>query len=66
MSAIVFDKVWKEYGDHIVLEQIDLEIEPRAFLVLVGPPDAARRRSCACFSARSSRRAARSCWTASR
>ncbi len=36
MSAIVFDKVWKEYGDHIVLEQIDLEIEPRAFLVLVG------------------------------
>ena len=36
MSAIVFDKVWKEYGDHIVLEQINLEIEPRAFLVLVG------------------------------
>ena len=33
MSAIVFDKVWKEYGDHVVLEQIDLEIEPRAFLV---------------------------------
>jgi len=37
MSAIVFDKVWKEYGDNVVLEQIDLTIEPRAFLVLVGP-----------------------------
>jgi NitT/TauT family transport system ATP-binding protein len=37
MSAIVFDKVWKEYGDHVVLEQINLEIEPRAFLALVGP-----------------------------
>ena len=37
MSAIVFDKVWKEYGDHVVLEQIDLQIEPRAFLALVGP-----------------------------
>jgi NitT/TauT family transport system ATP-binding protein len=37
MSAIVFDKVWKEYGDHVVLEQIDLKIEPRAFLALVGP-----------------------------
>jgi NitT/TauT family transport system ATP-binding protein len=37
MSAIVFDKVWKEYGDHVVLEQIDLAIEPRAFLALVGP-----------------------------
>lgn len=37
MSEIVFDHVWKEYGDHVVLERIDLEIEPRAFLVLVGP-----------------------------
>jgi NitT/TauT family transport system ATP-binding protein len=37
MSEIVFEHVWKEYGDNVVLEQIDLEIEPRAFLVLVGP-----------------------------
>jgi NitT/TauT family transport system ATP-binding protein len=37
MSEIVFDKVWKKYGDHVVLEQIDLAIEPRAFLALVGP-----------------------------
>ena len=37
MSEIVFEHVWKEYGDHVVLEQIDLEIEPRSFLVLVGP-----------------------------
>ncbi|HVZ05027.1 ABC transporter ATP-binding protein [Hyphomicrobium sp.] len=37
MNAIVFDKVWKEYGDHVVLEQIDLEIAPRSFVALVGP-----------------------------
>lgn len=37
MSEIVFEHVWKEYGDNVVLEQIDLEIEPRSFLVLVGP-----------------------------
>ena len=37
MTAIIFDKVWKEYGDHVVLEQIDLEIAPRAFVALVGP-----------------------------
>ena len=36
MSAIIFDKVWKEYGDHVVLEQINLEIAPRAFVALVG------------------------------
>jgi len=37
MTAIVFDKVWKEYGDHIVLERLDLEITPRSFVALVGP-----------------------------
>lgn len=37
MNAVVFDKVWKEYGDHVVLEQINLEIAPRSFVALVGP-----------------------------
>lgn len=37
MKGIVFDKVWKEYGDHVVLEQIDLTIVPRSFVALVGP-----------------------------
>lgn len=37
MSGIVFDKVWKEYGDTVVLENISLEIAPRAFVALVGP-----------------------------
>src|SRR5208337_1343497 len=37
MTAIRVDKVWKEYDDQIVLENISFEIGPRAFLVLVGP-----------------------------
>ncbi len=37
MSEIVFDKVWKEYGNSIVLEQISIEIKPRSFVALVGP-----------------------------
>lgn len=37
MSAIRFEDVWKEYGDHIVLERITLDVAPRAFLALVGP-----------------------------
>ncbi|KXG85186.1 ABC transporter ATP-binding protein [Agrobacterium bohemicum] len=37
MSAIRMDNVWKEYGDQIVLENISLEIESRAFVALVGP-----------------------------
>ena len=37
MSGIVFDKVWKEYGDHVVLERLDITIAPRSFVALVGP-----------------------------
>jgi NitT/TauT family transport system ATP-binding protein len=37
MSAIMVKNVWKEYDDHVVLEDINLEIAPRAFVALVGP-----------------------------
>ncbi len=37
MTGLVIDKVWKEYGDQIVLENLSLTIEPRAFVALVGP-----------------------------
>lgn len=37
MSAIRIENVWKEYGDQIVLENISLDVEPRAFVALVGP-----------------------------
>lgn len=37
MSAIVFEKVWKEFGDTVVLERLDLKIAPRSFVALVGP-----------------------------
>ncbi|MGF0540030.1 ABC transporter ATP-binding protein [Agrobacterium sp. ES01] len=37
MSALVIDKVWKEYADNIVLEDVSIEIESRAFVALVGP-----------------------------
>jgi NitT/TauT family transport system ATP-binding protein len=37
MSAICFDNVWKEYGDHIVLERVTLDVASRAFIALVGP-----------------------------
>jgi len=37
VTGLRVEKVWKEYGDQMVLENISLEISPRAFLVLVGP-----------------------------
>lgn len=35
--SLVIDKLWKEYGDQVVLENISLTIDPRAFIALVGP-----------------------------
>src|ERR1700732_2695107 len=37
MSAIRFENVWKEYGDHIVLERLTFDVASRAFIALVGP-----------------------------
>ncbi|MEQ1671325.1 MAG: ATP-binding cassette domain-containing protein [Hyphomicrobium sp.] len=37
MTAITFEKVWKEYGATVVLERLDLEIASRSFVALVGP-----------------------------
>lgn len=36
MSALTVEKVWKEYGDQIVLEDVSISVETRAFVVLVG------------------------------
>ncbi|MBY5411654.1 ABC transporter ATP-binding protein [Rhizobium leguminosarum] len=37
MSELVIEKVWKEYGDQIVLEDVSLTVASRAFVALVGP-----------------------------
>ncbi len=37
MSALSIKNLWKEYGDQIVLENVSIDIESRAFVALVGP-----------------------------
>jgi NitT/TauT family transport system ATP-binding protein len=37
MTTVVLEKIWKEYGDQIVLENIDITIESGSFVALVGP-----------------------------
>ncbi|MBW9118044.1 ABC transporter ATP-binding protein [Rhizobium cauense] len=37
MSELKIERVWKEYGDQIVLEDVSLTVESRAFVALVGP-----------------------------
>jgi NitT/TauT family transport system ATP-binding protein len=37
MTALEIHNLWKEYGDQVVLENVNLTIAPRAFVALVGP-----------------------------
>ncbi|MBX4917906.1 ABC transporter ATP-binding protein [Rhizobium bangladeshense] len=37
MSELKVERVWKEYGDQIVLENVSLTVASRAFVALVGP-----------------------------
>ncbi len=39
---LVFDNVWLEYGDKVVLERLDLEIAERSFVSVVGPSGAGK------------------------
>jgi NitT/TauT family transport system ATP-binding protein len=42
MSALSMRNVWVEYGDQIILERINLEIEAGAFISVVGPSGAGK------------------------
>lgn len=37
MTALVIRNLWKEYGPQVVLENVNLTVEPRSFVALVGP-----------------------------
>ncbi len=42
MSTLAFKDVWVEYGDKIVLEKVNLTIEPGEFISIVGPSGAGK------------------------
>jgi NitT/TauT family transport system ATP-binding protein len=42
MSALAFRNVWVEYGEKIVLEQVNIDIEDNAFVSIIGPSGAGK------------------------
>ncbi|WP_083656165.1 ABC transporter ATP-binding protein [Mongoliimonas terrestris] len=42
MAEILLEDVWKEYGDSIILERINLKLDDNEFLVIVGPSGAGK------------------------
>ena len=37
MASITYDHVWKRYGDVVAVQDLDIEIDDKEFLVFVGP-----------------------------
>jgi NitT/TauT family transport system ATP-binding protein len=42
MSLLAFRNVWVEYGESIILERVDLEIEEGSFVSIIGPSGAGK------------------------
>ena len=54
MASVKYDHVTKEFDGAAAVKDLTIEVEDGEFLVLVGPPAAARAPPCAC--SRGSRR----------
>jgi ABC-type enterochelin transport system ATPase subunit len=48
MSFITINNIWQEYGDHVVLENLNLTVKEGEFCSMVGRPAAVNRHSYAC------------------
>lgn len=48
MASITYDHVWKKYGDVVAVEDLDIFIEDKEFLVLSAPPAVASLPACGC------------------
>jgi ABC-type nitrate/sulfonate/bicarbonate transport system permease component len=66
MSFIDIKNIWQEYGDHVVLERINLQVKEGEFCSMVGASGCGKSTFCACCSVRKNRPVAPSCSTASR
>ncbi len=54
MATVSVQNVWKQYGAHVVLENLRLEVADNEFVTIVARRAAARPRSFACCWAPSS------------
>ena len=48
MSFITINNIWQEYGDHVVLERLNLQVKEGEFCSMVGRPAAENPPSCVC------------------
>ena len=50
MASVTFDKVWKRFGDFTALNNLNLQIADKEFLVLVGPSGCGKTTALRCLA----------------
>lgn len=50
MAKVLYDHVWKKFGDFVALNDLDLTIEDKEFLVLVGPSGCGKTTALRCLA----------------
>ena len=50
MSSVTYNHVWKRFGDFVALEDVNLDIKDREFLVLVGPSGCGKTTALRCLA----------------
>ncbi|MDF1518977.1 MAG: sn-glycerol-3-phosphate ABC transporter ATP-binding protein UgpC [Brevefilum sp.] len=50
MASVTYDHVWKKFGDFVALNDVNLDIEDREFLVLVGPSGCGKTTALRCLA----------------
>lgn len=50
MANVTYDHVWKKFGDFIALNDLDIQIEDKEFLVLVGPSGCGKTTALRCLA----------------
>jgi multiple sugar transport system ATP-binding protein len=50
MASVTYDHVWKKYGDVVAVQDLNLDIEDKEFLVLVGPSGCGKTTALRCLA----------------
>ncbi len=50
MASVTYDGVWKKFGDVVAVQDLNLAIEDKEFLVLVGPSGCGKTTALRCLA----------------
>ena len=50
MASVTYDHVWKKFGDFVAINDLNIKIDDKEFLVLVGPSGCGKTTALRCLA----------------